>query len=73
MPTANSAICSLYQGLVVFNFWYALSIQTLSNKHFERLKIIQNEAMRIILGYIRDTNSCVLSDSMSMLRKIEAG
>jgi hypothetical protein len=46
----------LYQELVVSIFEHALAIQTLSNKHIERLERIQNEAMRIIFGCTRDTS-----------------
>jgi hypothetical protein len=46
----------LYQGLLVSIVEYALAIQTLSNKRFERPKRIQNEAMRMILGCTRETS-----------------
>ena len=47
----------LYQGLVVAVVEYALAILTLSQTQIERLDIIQNAAMRIILGCTRDTST----------------
>ena len=50
-------LCILFQTLILSVINYGFGLMTLSEAQLERLKVIQNEAMRAILGCTRDTSA----------------
>ncbi|MCP4266011.1 MAG: hypothetical protein GY777_10630, partial [Candidatus Brocadiaceae bacterium] len=54
---SQKILAMLFQTLVLSVIEYGFGLLTLSKSHLNRLEVIQNEAMRAILGCTRDTSA----------------
>ena len=57
----------LFKALVISVVEYGLGLLTLSAAEINRLEVIQNEGMRCVLGYTRDTSAEAMRYALGLL------